>query len=307
MGRKIQQGHQTVVAQYEVPARLSPAEIAYLYDRTFGQEELLATLLDLELRGKVRLSPIKGEKRNFRIDVLCKGNEPDLASHESDILLTAKHLNPEPTWDVLRTSNILFDNSFEKTLELSLENIGLLAPKQNQKFVHRILMTTALLLSFSLLFIPVRPFNAPTITDIILLKPAAVQTEQAPPDVLHKDFFQQRVIGTGSDSSDEFVQLDRQIGIVFIAMICFVLAFILYRLLRLSYAVFLRATNMEGGTKALGLLWPELEGYRIFLKQVELDRIRFENASDRQLVLNKTAPYAVALNLTTRWQDRFPG
>src|SRR5262245_39223895 len=53
--RKILGWNDTIVAQYQKPANLKPAEIAYLYDQSFGEEELLATLFDLEKRGKVKL------------------------------------------------------------------------------------------------------------------------------------------------------------------------------------------------------------------------------------------------------------
>lgn len=43
----------TVIAEYEAPHLLSPAELGYLYDKDFGDNELLATILTLVRNGLV--------------------------------------------------------------------------------------------------------------------------------------------------------------------------------------------------------------------------------------------------------------
>lgn len=301
-GRKIQKGRQTVVAQYEAPAGLRPAEVAYLYDRTFGEEELLATLFDLERREKVKLSPIEGEKGNFRVTVLCKGTEPDLIDYESDILLSCLHPTTEATWAALRTDTVLWDNPFESALEHSLQKKGLLnAEGDGERTVRWVLAGIAVLLSFVVLCIPVRPFDSPRITDIFSANPQPFVSIDKAGDA------QNRTIVSSSTARDldGFARLDAQVTLFFLCVVCLVQAALLYWSLRVSRGLYLRALNMEHGTKALRTLWPELDGYRLFLRQVELDRIHFANESDHQLVLDSALPYAVALNLTTRWQDRF--
>lgn len=301
-GRKIQKGRQTVIAQYEAPKALSPAEVAYLYDRTFGEEELLATLFDLEQRGKLELLPVPGEAGNFRVAVLCKGTEPDLTDYESDIILGCLHPTTEPTWTALRTDTVLWDNSFETALEHSLQARGLLnADGDGERAVQWLLAGIALILSFIVLCVPVRPFDAPRITDIFSVKPQPFVSIDESGNAQNRTI----VSSSTAENLDGFARLDAQVTLFFLCVVCLVQAALLYWSLRLSRGLYLRALNMEHGTKALRMLWPELDGYRLFLQEVELDRIHFSNESDHQIALNTALPYAVALNLTTHWQDRF--
>lgn len=297
-GHKIQRGRQTIIAQYEAPTGLTPAEVAYLYDCTFGEEELLATLFDLESRGKLKLTPVKGEGKNFHIQALCKGNDPDLAAYESDIVISCITSPTESTWSTLRTDTVLWDNSFEATLESVLQDKGLLdLDRDKERKARWTLLGIALVLSFVVLWLPVRPFNAPRISDAFWLgsQPPAVEDLSG----------EHSIVLSSRSTDDPFAQLDAQVALFFIGMLCLVQAALLYWSLRVTRSVYLRALNMERGTKALRTLWPELDGYRLFLQQVELGRIRFANESDHQQALNQALPYAVALNLTTRWQDRF--
>jgi hypothetical protein len=54
--RKRQLIQNVIVAEYEPPEDLSPAEIGYLFDSRIGKTELVATLVDLEQRGLVSIS-----------------------------------------------------------------------------------------------------------------------------------------------------------------------------------------------------------------------------------------------------------
>jgi hypothetical protein len=58
-------------------------------------------------------------------------------------------------------------------------------------------------------------------------------------------------------------------------------------------------------TKKLKEIWPEIEGYREFVRQVELDNLQFESEKLKERSKNKALPYAIALNLNTEWQRRF--
>lgn len=51
--------------------------------------------------------------------------------------------------------------------------------------------------------------------------------------------------------------------------------------------------------------WAEIEGYKEFIKQVELDNIRFESEDLKTKTRIKALPYATALGLDTRWKRRF--
>lgn len=57
-------------------------------------------------------------------------------------------------------------------------------------------------------------------------------------------------------------------------------------------------------TNKLKKVWSSIEGYRIFVQKVELDRIHFESDKMRILTKNKALPYAVALGMNTKWKER---
>ena len=54
--RKRQLIQNVIIAEYEPPAHLSPAEIGYLFDSRFDNTEVVATLIDLEQRGLISIS-----------------------------------------------------------------------------------------------------------------------------------------------------------------------------------------------------------------------------------------------------------
>jgi hypothetical protein len=58
------------------------------------------------------------------------------------------------------------------------------------------------------------------------------------------------------------------------------------------------------GTKKLRDLWPELEGYRLFLRQTDLGQLQ-QQMNTAQLSTTHAAllPYAIVLNLPIRWES----
>jgi Predicted membrane protein (DUF2207) len=52
-------------------------------------------------------------------------------------------------------------------------------------------------------------------------------------------------------------------------------------------------------------VWPKIEGFKLFVSQVELQQIKFESAEVATMSKNKTISYAIALGLKTDWQKRF--
>lgn len=59
------------------------------------------------------------------------------------------------------------------------------------------------------------------------------------------------------------------------------------------------------GTKQLRKLWPKIEGYRVFIKVAELDRVHYEAEDIRAKIRAQYLPYAVVLGMDTGWQKRF--
>jgi hypothetical protein len=58
-------------------------------------------------------------------------------------------------------------------------------------------------------------------------------------------------------------------------------------------------------TKKFKQIWPEIEGYRDYIRQVEVDELKFESEELKTSSKNKALPYAIALELNTEWQKRF--
>lgn len=281
--KRAQRGNQTIITEYTAPAGVRPAELAYLYDRTFGEEELLATVFDLEQRKKIALHPVD-DATNFSITLQAEVQDSNVAAYESDIMLAIQQLGSSADWHALRQSHVLTDSYFELSLEKSLQTKGLFAPKGMSEVTHRILLAAAVVMSFAVLFFPVLPFDTPKIADLFSAKPSESSLILA---------------------DNGYVKLDRQITYFFVSVLCAITAAILYCSLRISRLVYARAMNMERGTKKLQKLWPAIEGYRIFIEQVELNQVTFSNQTDKIHAQHQALPYAVALNLTTDWQDRF--
>ncbi|MEO6761474.1 MAG: hypothetical protein ABI220_03810 [Candidatus Saccharimonadales bacterium] len=51
--------------------------------------------------------------------------------------------------------------------------------------------------------------------------------------------------------------------------------------------------------------WYEIEGYRLFIKEVDLDNIQFDATNSPNQAPQRTLAYAIALNLKTKWQWYF--
>ncbi len=51
--------------------------------------------------------------------------------------------------------------------------------------------------------------------------------------------------------------------------------------------------------------WPQLEGYRLYLEKVELNRLQYESKDPFNDPITKALPYAIVYSLGTKWQARF--
>lgn len=59
------------------------------------------------------------------------------------------------------------------------------------------------------------------------------------------------------------------------------------------------------GTKRLRRTWPDIEGYRTYIKQAQLNRLNFASEELRMKALEKDFSYAVALRMKIDWKSRF--
>jgi len=59
------------------------------------------------------------------------------------------------------------------------------------------------------------------------------------------------------------------------------------------------------GTKKLKKIWNDIEGYKIYIRQAQLDRLKFENNEIKKASNEKDFAYAVALGMNINWKNRF--
>ena len=59
------------------------------------------------------------------------------------------------------------------------------------------------------------------------------------------------------------------------------------------------------GTKRLRRTWPDIEGYRMYIKQAQLNRLNFASEELRIKALERDFAYAVALRMKVDWKSRF--
>lgn len=262
-----------VVAQYAPPNDLSAAEIAYLYDRTFGEQELLASLFSLEQHGKLRLEKVKStDTANFKVVPLSKGTEKDLSSFNQELILSIRAMQHQD-WLSIKKDNNLWENGFERYLERDLQAKDLILLPDDLHRQKIITLFIGVLLAFLATF---------------------------------GSFW---VNGESLDirSENQFEVLGGQIYTFVLLVLMAIETALLYAALRFATAMFCRGSNTVQGTALLSKLWPEIEGYRQYVQQVELDNVVFDNENSQQSTIQTVLPYAIALNLTTRWENRFTG
>lgn len=267
--RQILSRHNTIVAEYDPPHHLSPAQIAYLYDQTFGAEEILATLFDLEQRGYLKLHGTQSAK-DFVVTVQ-RSDGKHLESYEHELLLHIKHMRGVTRWNNILHELENFTSAFEAQLAESLRAKGLLLIHEDIAIRHKALWVAAGMCNALIIFLPVYGIGQQ---------------------------FQSNDLGA-------FAALDRSISILPLLLLWFISTVITGFSIRYALELHMRALRMKQGTGLLRFMWPQIEGYRLFLLQVELNQIQFENQTMRAVVRNHTLPYAIALNLSTRWHDRF--
>lgn len=103
--KAILENYDTIVSEYEPPLNLRPAEIAYLYDQFVSGDEFLATALDIEQRGYVKLQ----NTENGVIGIQTNKKPDDLQNFEMSVYATIVN---EPF--KLHNNSVVSDSNFEK-------------------------------------------------------------------------------------------------------------------------------------------------------------------------------------------------
>lgn len=262
----------TVIARYDPPHDLSPAEVGYLYDLHCGEKELRATLFDLEQRGIIHIA------QEDSIQVINNSAVESLADHEKIAiqLLTTNKLAYKPTIttqngeQVIQLSLPPMFYNFQNSVRTKLKNKGY--PIKNPALR---MILSALVIAFLLGLWPLLGwlYGGGEYNGV-----------------------RQEAWSFGAFGSGFATML--VVGLLFWPFYLFA-GFMLIKL-------WSRIAGQHWmSSKAVRQIWYELEGYRLFLKQVEIDNIQFDSINQNDRSINKALPYAIALNLDTKWQHYF--
>ncbi len=264
----------TITAEYEPPLGLNPAEIGYLFDGKLRQQEVGATIIHLVQRGFLHLKKVDGQKKIFagpRVD-------DNLKTYEKKLIEEADKPDGVSATDLLSRFTTLQqgDKKTYGTRELIFTQLVHADLHRKQyvkgsfaKYFIAGALKIAVILQFILIFIPL------IITFIYF---------------------------TYDVGSADFTVL---VGLLFIGVMVAVFSFIPFFIaaMILNY-IRGRILGREWIiTKRLSRLWPQIIGYRQYIKLVEKDRLDFQTKSMESSSKNDTLPYAVALGYVKNWKN----
>jgi|GEM_PF-4317410 len=237
-----------IIAEYDPPGGLSPAEIGYLFDTKLGKEEVFATILSLEQMGLVQLD--RSQAKPVVVEV--KNSTQNLKSFDRYVL---SRLDVSKGHQINKHFFNQFGVSANIKINKELNELGYLKPYSEQMRGVAIRIVS---ISIILLLGPLYIFKPHSLDDL----------------------------GT------------------------FFLFTLLFGPFILFMSVFLYATynKIAGepwiGTSKLKQLWPDIEGYREYIKMVAQDQLKFESENTKGIMKNKVLPYAVALGIDTSWKTK---
>lgn len=159
---------QTIVAQYEAPDGLMPAEIGMLSDNVSSTPEITATIIDLAIRGYVKIELISAKTFFFPADYRFTNLNPSSAGLQPYEISTLNILFPEgvspmklsditssnrlkisSSTDAARTRNVLLMAAITKQLEESLTTKGYYNIRTNKIFTGLVRLSDAGLLEWA--------------------------------------------------------------------------------------------------------------------------------------------------------------
>lgn len=110
-------GRSTIIAEYDAPPGLTPAEVGTLVDEAVDNDDLTSTIVDLAARGYLRIVAVGGDQDHAPDDyrfVRLHPNGPELKAHEEllinrlfqdgeDVTLSSLKQKMAPTWQAMRS------------------------------------------------------------------------------------------------------------------------------------------------------------------------------------------------------------
>lgn len=275
----LQQRAGTVIAQYDPPLSLSPAEIGFLYDMRCDLKEIRATLFHLERRKLINIDEHGAVALTATISFETLEPYEQIAIHmhnqESLAQGTPRFFEFYTIDDTGKRKQYSWQlppkrsrSAFTAAVQTSLAKKGVKTRKYWAGFWSRTILLSLLICLWPL---------------VAMIVFALVSGS---------------VFGVWSP-------LD--FGIV--GMLTIFSGFLFFPAYVLLSAILVSLwTKITGrswmNTKQVRQLWPDLEGYRLFLKTVELDNIQFEaTAPEISHAATEALPYLMVFNLDTKWQQ----
>ena len=268
----------TIVAQYQPPHNLSPAEVGFLYDMKCDNKEIIATLFNLEQRGIITINS------ENNITVNDQNAYSGLAEYEKIALRTIT--DTAELGDKRPQLPITFIN--QNTQQEKIINIPLPYKKSLSNF------TNAVQKSLKTKAIPTRSYAA-----ALCIRALIVAVVVA---------FLPMLYAAIPGSSDDGSVAAWSSGAIFFALVVTIIfgIFLFPAYIGIGFATVYIWSLIAGkywlSTKQTRALWPELEGYKQYIKTVDLDNIQFASTNKGGESLAQTLPYAIVFGLPTKWQ-----
>ena len=246
----------TVVAQYEAPDGLTPAQIGLLSDNKAALQELSATILDLAVRGYIKITLVRPKswyrKANYRFDQLKPFD--DLKDYEKKLITVFFYsMQPTVTMDDV-TTHMSGSSSAAIQIQLINKQIG-----QGLKDAGYYNYT-----------------------------PSGQGTE----------ILAHSISSIGLVSYVGFITVSSHAVPLFAFLI--LLAFFAFQVWTIVRRPKLTDTGLEE--------WAKVEGFKLYLKVAESDRLNFSDAPVKTPErFNALLPYAVALGVEKEWAKQFDG
>lgn len=278
--RLMEERTNTVVAQYDPPYGFSAAEVGLLYDMKCDMKEIYATLLSLQYRNVVTIDQVGSVTLNDSTvyEKLLPYEQIAIRMYDNQ----AQNLGGGPTMQTLAP---VADGTWQPaTLQLP-------PPKSRAEF------TLAVRQSLDAKGYSTRSYwkayfvRMFVIAFIVSFWPIAIIAMSGTTNNHSYSAWSSEAFGTAFAVSALFD--------LFLWPSYLIVGFIAMQLwVHIAGRSWLN-------TKQIRQLWPELEGYRLFLKTADLDVIQTEaEAPIQNKVITASLPYAVVFDLDTKWQQR---
>jgi hypothetical protein len=264
-----------ITAEYEPPLGLNPAEVGYLFDGKLRELEVGATIISLIQRGFLHIKKVNNKKKIFtgpRVDSNLKVYEKKLIEEadKSEGIFASELLS---RFTSLKAGNYTIPVISREMIFTQLVHSDLQRHQYVRgSFVYRFLYST---FKIYLLFVAL----------VIYMPLSAVW------------FF-----GAVENGATDFSTLGTLLLIGFMVSVflfvpfyvaCMVMNYFRGRVVGREWII----------TPKLKRLWPQIVGYRQYIKMVENEKLEFSSKSLKSVSKNKSLPYAVALGFVKNWRD----